>query len=781
MPPKSIKTFTGLSLNSSSYETKYINPGELPEANIVFIDEAQADSVNSGTFTVGQREVLLSVRIKQSTPRNSTQESALREQLLRWFERGKRGDLVGGFDDGRDYQIDCSVARADKSADDDMVYIVRLMSGDTYWRSTTPDIDSSWAPSTTPATHVITVQGTAATRINLTLTPTNQPTGTYLYQNIVQLVNVPGVALGLIWLCITLDTASLVAAGQLQESCDDLRLFDGSTQIRRWIISPNTASTKVWFLINLVAGQALTLFSGVAQVETATAVGTITGSGNAQVVVTATGMTGSPKTFNVPVLNGDIPAVWAAKVRTALNADAAVTALYKVSGAGPRIVLVRKAPANNDSALNIALANGTCTGITGAGSSANTTAGSLYSVASTGSVTELAFAVNDATKASMKALKAYNKFILVHGTEWFQCRTNSTSEQSCELTVLQRGILDTTQQQHDGGDIFYFIEHQLVLYAGNDAAADPTTATNYDNTKPVIDLSQSDNTKAVWSTSSLFYDPTLPNRPGSWVRFLSKSPGSTNSKVYSITGDASSGNPALGVKAAAYKPSTAWLEDVITGKWQLHDGRRIRRITCTGRKFRSSTAFPGVAKLQCSPDGSTWTDVFSESSPGSAGAWANWPAHTNIDIDDTSAFLQFIFSGGSGKVANSYEMFEALSFTAYWKTAYIPSLTLLGWKSNYYLDIRMTNTATIDGVTYADYIELLFPMMMDKPMVLDNEAGTVEYDGINAHSAMTLDDESRAVWLRAWPGVTNTLRIRSVSGQSIGTLGVTSSIYRRRS
>ena len=130
--------------------------------------------------------------------------------------------------------------------------------------------------------------------------------------------------------------------------------------------------------------------AGQAQVETATAAGTITGSGNATVIVTAAGMTGSPKTISVAVLNGDTAAVWAGKVRTALAADAAVSALFVVDGTTTAIRLTRKPTAtytvgtasvplyaDNDSTLNISLDNGTCTGITTAATSANTTSGLL--------------------------------------------------------------------------------------------------------------------------------------------------------------------------------------------------------------------------------------------------------------------------------------------------------------------------------------------------------------------------------------------------------------------
>jgi hypothetical protein len=115
--------------------------------------------------------------------------------------------------------------------------------------------------------------------------------------------------------------------------------------------------------------------AGVAQVDTATAAGTITASGNATVVVTGDDITGSPLTVSVAVVNADTAATWAQKVRTALGAVSAITSKYTVGGTSTTITLTRTVARYNDSTLNISLANGTCTGITTAASSANTTAG----------------------------------------------------------------------------------------------------------------------------------------------------------------------------------------------------------------------------------------------------------------------------------------------------------------------------------------------------------------------------------------------------------------------
>lgn len=104
-------------------------------------------------------------------------------------------------------------------------------------------------------------------------------------------------------------------------------------------------------------------------------VGTITGAGNATVTVTAAGMTGSPKDISVAVALNDTDAQVAAKVRTALAADADVTAMFGVSGTGANVVLTALQSAANDATLNIAYTNDTCTGLTPDATSNNTTAG----------------------------------------------------------------------------------------------------------------------------------------------------------------------------------------------------------------------------------------------------------------------------------------------------------------------------------------------------------------------------------------------------------------------
>lgn len=117
--------------------------------------------------------------------------------------------------------------------------------------------------------------------------------------------------------------------------------------------------------------------TGTLQVETATVVGTIgaAGAGNATVIVTAAGMTGSPVTLSVAVANNDTAAQVAAKIKTDMGLNAGIAAWFTIGGSDAVIILTRKAATANDTTMNVSIDNGTCTGLTAAATSANTTAG----------------------------------------------------------------------------------------------------------------------------------------------------------------------------------------------------------------------------------------------------------------------------------------------------------------------------------------------------------------------------------------------------------------------
>lgn len=111
------------------------------------------------------------------------------------------------------------------------------------------------------------------------------------------------------------------------------------------------------------------------QVETGTVAGTVTGNGNAAVVVTAAAMPNSPKTVSAEMVSEWTASQAAANIRTALNADADVKAFFTVGGSGTEVTLTTKIARGNDPTMNLSIDNDTCTGLTPAPTSANTTAG----------------------------------------------------------------------------------------------------------------------------------------------------------------------------------------------------------------------------------------------------------------------------------------------------------------------------------------------------------------------------------------------------------------------
>jgi len=141
---------------------------------------------------------------------------------------------------------------------------------------------------------------------------------------------------------------------------------------------------------------------GTLQVNTATCVGTVTGAGNAAVTVTGALIAGSPVVLAVAVADGDTPAVYAPKIAAAINANAAIAAMYTATSAGATVILTANEPTANDGTLNIAVATGTATGITAEPDSAATTAGV---VSNPGAITPIT--------AANTALSTYNGGLIV--------------------------------------------------------------------------------------------------------------------------------------------------------------------------------------------------------------------------------------------------------------------------------------------------------------------------------------------------------------------------------
>lgn len=119
--------------------------------------------------------------------------------------------------------------------------------------------------------------------------------------------------------------------------------------------------------------------SGVAQVETAQIVGTITQAGNATFTVTSAVVAGSPLAVSVAVALNDTAAMVATKAAAVMNANAAVSAAFVVTTNVADLIFTAIKSAATDATLNVAYTNDTCTGLTPDATSNDTTGGTLGS------------------------------------------------------------------------------------------------------------------------------------------------------------------------------------------------------------------------------------------------------------------------------------------------------------------------------------------------------------------------------------------------------------------
>ena len=132
------------------------------------------------------------------------------------------------------------------------------------------------------------------------------------------------------------------------------------------------------------------LEDSIAQVETATVAGTVTQSGNATVVFTSAEID-KELTISVEVLEDDTATIVALKIANVLNRNEIIADKFSISASGETIVITQKECIGNDITLNLSIDNDTCTGLTTAASSANTTAGVAVTISSQYEYKTLAF------------------------------------------------------------------------------------------------------------------------------------------------------------------------------------------------------------------------------------------------------------------------------------------------------------------------------------------------------------------------------------------------------
>lgn len=155
-------------------------------------------------------------------------------------------------------------------------------------------------------------------------------------------------------------------------------------------------SRNLWFVGNSLSNGVRVLSSGTLkqiggtyQVETVTVTAGCSSNGNIVVRITASNISGSPVDVTVAVLSGDTTSQVATKIKTALQANTAITAKYYPRVSSSDISLTSKTALANNTSLTITLQSAGSTGVT-FGSSINTTAGIADTIADLSSTPQVA-------------------------------------------------------------------------------------------------------------------------------------------------------------------------------------------------------------------------------------------------------------------------------------------------------------------------------------------------------------------------------------------------------
>lgn len=717
-----LQTFAAHNINDgSNYRAVLLQPNALPAAQPVFIPQPDADSEDSGTYTVEGQTIAVTIKVVDYANR-----VALIAQLQNWFKRGTLGDLVATYsDDGLDYYKPCRVVNLVQDPEHFLHFTALLNTGWTTWRAVDPDT-YTWDLTGTGGSHTVDLEGDDETPLSVTFQLSAGPANGYLYQRFYQLINKADVpALGHGPWCITIDTAALVADNS--HKCQ----VDGGIDASVTTIPYDT-----------VTGTVPNIGTGYVDTEQIRWTGkTGTTSGNLTGVTRGVGGTTAASHLD----NAEI------KV-SRMQANCADLRVF-VDGAEVNRWIATPNNASTKVWFNVTLNPGYSLPLRSA-------------LDNSSSYPKLFFAVTANVANTIKALPAEG--VLVHGTEWIKYVKVVPGPYA--VGIVERGVLGTTKQAHAIGDNFQLMEHVIMAAYGNaDSVAPDTLDANYDDTKPLFLLTSSDNASWVYDATTAFFDRAGTGRTGGWTPSIMLRDGEV-SDFYHIKENADSGNPAMGMKIGANPSSAGWEPELAKILWGFYRSCGVDTTTFTGQKYRSGLSFPALnVGLRKSADGVRYIVIWNEAAPAVTAVWEALGSHSSVSMGN-AAWVRIVFHGSVSAREDAYAAFEILTGTLAFVSANLPTGTLLAQQQSGQLELTLTNGAN------DDQIEANQPMLIGLPLVINGEENTILYNNVNAHQNVILDDEGRAIWLRLQPG-DNELTIESVD---VGTLEAALSWYRRR-
>jgi hypothetical protein len=316
--------------------------------------------------------------------------------------------------------------------------------------------------------------------------------------------------------------------------------------------------------------------------------------------------------------------------------------------------------------------------------------------------------------------------ILRIDTENITYTSKSNSEK--KFYGLTRGAKGTTAASHTDTTSVFWLQHDIWIIYGNSSAGTPSQDDDY---KPAFNLPTSSNTS--WDYND--FNDDNQKRSGGW-QF---SPLVTGPEKYG-------GNQ--GATASPYvELGQKHPEDAgpFTSRYWVYNPCEIDSANFQNLEEYSDGWFDWSARIQSSPNGSTWNDEYTLSTGPTTGSWqsvSNRNETLNAGAEYVGIYLLTVIN------IDSPAYFECSDITLALDSSNTPVIVIGGEQSSYSLDCVITNNTTGDAV------ELAFVMEPNEQLELDTDEKTVIYldDDTNQFQALTLTGGPRRDWLPLQPG-----------------------------
>jgi len=387
--------------------------------------------------------------------------------------------------------------------------------------------------------------------------------------------------------------------------------------------------------------------------------------------------------------------------------------------------------------------------------------------------TAITFQTSSANKTALSNLSKWGgkSFVMYVDTEAVVF-SDAKIEGLKVTATMQRGAKGTTAAAHVPGSIWHWCEHDVWLYYGNSTMAAPVQD---DSRKPIFDLT-STNTSWIYTEFAegvgIAYasGSGIGSRAGEWLPSLIDTDNKRDTSYYSQVYSGSKlamADPAteMGMSIQAFQSNTAWKPEQATLMWVLPQPCGGTSITATGEVYRYTATWP-KATMQQSTNGTDWSVVWTEATPGTTQTWGTLATHSAVSLG-TAYWMRFKFSGAQPAIGSAQANYSIQAVTVGLTTTYTPYVLLGAEQSCYHLQATITNNTTTDAIT----INAAFPLNTLLTVDTDERTCFLE-DGTNMMGALSWSSVRRD-WLHMLPG-TNIFMFEDAS-----TAGVTVKIIQR--